>query len=131
MSQTQAATIETSKAVGPARDERRGNCRVRLARPVHVRPSDPRNGTFDEVLTTQNICRGGLYFHTSSPHYEVGMRLFVTYPYDPSVRLSDSDYLVVVVRIDRLADGRWGVAVRFLMQMNLMRTGTVVGIPFK
>jgi hypothetical protein len=131
MNQTQALTVEIQKPATLSREERRGSHRVRISRPVRVRPSDPARGSFDEVVKTEDVSLGGLYFQTSSPNYELGMRLFVTYPYDPSVQLSTCEYLAVVVRIERLEHGRWGVAVRYLMQMNLMPTGTVVGIPFK
>jgi hypothetical protein len=43
------------------------------------------------------------------------MRVRVTFPYHPADPV-DTEYLAEVVRVERLNDGRFGVAVRFLLR---------------
>jgi hypothetical protein len=93
--------------------ELRRNRRVKISKPVRVRPWDPKYR--EEVPTTLNTSRDGLYFTTSAEHYYVGMRVRVTFPYaalDPC----NCEYSGEVVRIDRLEDGRLGIAVRILLR---------------
>jgi len=87
--------------------ERRSRLRIKSAEPVRARPKS-RYGHVEELQTTVNISRGGLYFTTSLGHYYEGMRLMVTSPFPPEVG--------EVVRVERLADGCVGVAVQFLWQ---------------
>jgi hypothetical protein len=93
--------------------ERRRNRRVKLSQPVRLRPTD----TFytEEVQTTLTVSRDGLYFTTALNHYHVRMRVRVTFPYHPSDPVS-TEYVAEVVRVERLNDGRFGVAVRFLLR---------------
>src|ERR1700728_3751579 len=89
--------------------------RETLSEPVLVRPCDPLYP--EEVCTTANVSRGGLYFLTPRNHYFVGMNVVVTLnfgPDDPIHREQIGD----VVRIDRLDENRMGVAVRILMHNN-------------
>jgi len=94
-------------------------CRVtpreHLSEPVRVRPCDPQYP--EEVCTTLNVSRGGVYVVTSAEHYSVGMNLIVTLnfgPEDPSHREQIGD----VVRVDKIEEGVWGVAIRILMHNN-------------
>jgi len=92
-----------------AEKERRASRRVKLSRPLLSRPSDPKYK--EEVQTTLNTSRDGLYFTTRANHYHVGMRLSVTLGYaanDPCNSQSFGD----VIRIDRLKDGSFGIAVQ-------------------
>jgi hypothetical protein len=43
------------------------------------------------------------------------MRLFVTYPFTFANDPLKSEYLAEVVRVDKLADNRFGVAIRLIM----------------
>ena len=54
-----------------ARSERRRRLHVRFSRRVHV-GSEAKYGHVEEVQTTVNISRDGLYFTTSLQHYHVG-----------------------------------------------------------
>ena len=89
--------------------------RETLSEPVLVRPCDSLYP--EEICTTANVSRSGLYFVTSSKHYFVGMNVVVTLnfgPDDPVHREQIGD----VVRVDTLAGDRWGVAVRIVMHNN-------------
>ena len=95
------------------RRELRRNPRAKISKPVRVRPSDPRYQ--EEVQTTLNASRDGLYFATGAEHYYLGMRVCVTFPY-ASNDLCNMELLGEVVRIERLADGRRGIAVRMMLR---------------
>jgi hypothetical protein len=86
-----------------------------LSEPVLVRPCDP---VFpEEVCTTANVSRSGLYFLTPTGHYVPGMNVVVTLNFgadDPIHREQIGD----VVRVEKLSSEKWGVAVRILMHSN-------------
>lgn len=89
--------------------------RETLSEPVLVRPCDPRFP--EEICTTANVSRSGLYFVTATKHYFIGMNVVVTLnfgPDDPIHRERIGD----VVRVDALAPGKWGVAIRIFMHGN-------------
>ncbi len=86
-----------------------------LSEPVLVRPCDPIYP--EEVCTTANVSRGGLYFVTPTNHYFVGMSVVVSLnfgPDDPIHREQIGD----VVRVESLNEERWGVAIRIVMHNN-------------
>jgi PilZ domain len=100
---------ETAVIVPVAEEDRRAGRRVNISRPMLARPSDP---TFkEEVQTTLNTSRDGLYFSTQAEHYYVGMRVSVILEYASTDR-GNSTYFGDVVRIDRLKDGSFGIAVQ-------------------
>jgi hypothetical protein len=89
--------------------------RETLSEPVRIRPCDPL--FTEEICTTANVSRSGVYFVTSTEHYFVGMNVLVTLnfgPDDPIHRERIGD----VVRVDELDEGKWGIAIRILMQNN-------------
>jgi|SRR4029077_14952787 hypothetical protein len=93
-----------------ARDRRKAP-RVKLSQPVRIRPLDDRYS--EEVSNTENVSKSGLYFKTSSGHYYEGMNVSVVRNFhagDPQHR----EETAKVVRVERLSDGRWGVAIRIL-----------------
>ena len=86
-----------------------------LSEPVLVRPCDSLYP--EEICTTANVSRSGLYFVTPTKHYVVGMNVLVTLnfgPDDPKHREQIGD----VVRVDELDDDKRGVAIRILMHNN-------------
>jgi hypothetical protein len=104
---------ETAVIVAVAEEERRANRRVRISRTILARPADPKYQ--EEVQTTLNSSRDGLYFETQAKHYRLGMHLDVTLGYaanDPCNTRSVGK----VVRVDRLEDGRLGIAVRITLR---------------
>jgi hypothetical protein len=95
--------------------ERRQTQRESRSEPVLICPCDPQYP--DEVCTTLNVSRNGLYFATTTEHYFPGMNVIVT----PDFRSDDTmhrEYIGDVVRLERLEDGKWGVAIRILMLYN-------------
>jgi hypothetical protein len=105
-------TTETA-VIAPAKQEHRASRRVMISRPLLVRPSDPKYK--EEVQVTLNTSRDGLYFRTRLKHYRVGMRVSVILGYIPN-DCCNSTSLGKVVRIDRLEDGGFGIAVHIEMR---------------
>jgi hypothetical protein len=95
--------------------ERRISARAKMSRMLRVRPSDPDVEHFDELPVSSNVSKNGLFFHSNRKDYRVGMRLFVTYPFTFENDPMKSEYLAEVVRVEKLANDRVGVAVRLIM----------------
>lgn len=98
-----------------AAKECRATPRESLSEPVLIRPIDLMYP--EEICTTANVSRGGLYFVTPTRHYFVGMNVVVTLnfgPEDPIHREQIGD----VVRVERLERNKWGVAIRIVMHNN-------------
>lgn len=94
--------------------EQRRSRRVRMKQVLRVRPSDPKDGSFEELGTTANISQSGLYFVTERTGYYEGMLLLVAVPYDATVLSGNYEYHGKVTRIDDLGNGQSGVAIRFV-----------------
>jgi hypothetical protein len=95
--------------------ERRQAPRENLSLAVRIRPCDPRYS--GEVCTALNVSRTGVYFATSTDHYFPGMNVLVVLNYragDPLHRELMGD----VVRLEKLDNDKWGVAIRILMHGN-------------
>ena len=88
--------------------------RLKISLPVHVRPFDPRYADVEEVAQVIDFTRDGLFFRTYMPHYCVGMRLTITFPYGDKVS-AHRRMLTTIVRVDHFDDGTRGVAVRVLL----------------
>jgi hypothetical protein len=95
--------------------ERRRNRRVRMAQPMRVCPSDPTDAPFEEIGTTKNVSRDGIYFATKRKDYREGMRVFVTMPYHSPINPLNCEYLGQVSRVDEVGNGQKGIAIRLLM----------------
>src|SRR5579863_8851583 len=102
-------TTETVVIAKVAEPERRSSRRVKLSRPLLARPSDPKYE--EEVRSTVNTSRDGLYFITRATHYYVGMRVGLILGYAPADRCNSTSF-GEVVRVDRLNDIDFGIAVR-------------------
>jgi hypothetical protein len=94
--------------------ERRRTRRVRMTQTLRVRPTNPKDGSFEEIGSTKNMSQDGLYFVTDRPVYYEGMRLLLTVPYQTSSSQQNYEYLGQIARIDELDKGQRGIAVRFL-----------------
>jgi hypothetical protein len=103
----------------PLQSERRSSRRCKLNQLMRIRPSDPANEAFDDIRRTLSVSRTGVYFQTSEPDYQVGMRLFVSLPYATESATMDQEYLTEVVRRDPLPNGLFGIGFKFLMQIRL------------
>jgi hypothetical protein len=82
---------------------------------LRVRPSNPDNEHFEEVLVSTNVSKQGIYFHTHRSDYYKSMRVFVTFPFTFEADPMKCEYLAEVVRVENLADNRYGIAVRLIM----------------
>jgi hypothetical protein len=100
-------TTETA-VIRPAQQEHRASRRVKVSRPLLARPSDPKYK--EEVQVTLNTSRDGIYFRTRLKHYHVGMRVSLILGYTPNDRCNSTSF-GKVVRVDRLEDGSFGIAV--------------------
>ncbi|MGD0427951.1 MAG: hypothetical protein ABSC10_14640 [Candidatus Acidiferrales bacterium] len=96
-----------------ARETRRRE-RLKMSLPVEVRPFDARFMDIADVGEVVDFTRDGLYFATCMPHYFVGMRLLVTFPFGKKIA-AHKKFLGSIVRMEERPDGAMGIAVRFLL----------------
>lgn len=119
----------SSKGAAPARasrPERRGSRRCKITQLMRIRPSDPERPDFDDIRGTLSVSRSGVYFHSSEPAYEVGMRLFVSMPYSKEPAAMTREYLAEVVRRDPLPNGLFGIGFKILMEIGFQTNFNVV-----
>ena len=93
--------------------------RAKLARPMRVRPSEPRDDHFEDLPTSVNASKHGIYFISRLSNYYKGMRVFVTFPYTSPHDPMNSEYLAEVVRVDTLPKEKFGVAIDLKMSVNM------------
>jgi hypothetical protein len=98
--------------------EKRRSRRAKIARTLRVRPSEPKDEHFDDLPVSINASREGILFKTRQATYYPGMRVFVTFPYSSPHDPMNCEYVGQVVRVDKLPNGRFGVAVNLLMTVN-------------
>ena len=92
--------------------------RAKIARPVRVRPSEPRDDHFEDLPISVNASKSGIYFTSRLKSYYRGMRIFVTFPYSSPHDPMNCEYVAQVVRVEKLDNGKTGVAVNLKMSMN-------------
>lgn len=112
---------ETSEA---QYSEHRRYRRAKIAKPLRVRPSDPRDEHFEDLPVSINASKEGIYFHSRRTGYYKGMRLFITFPFASSHDPMNCEYVAEVVRVESLANGRFGIAVQLKLTMNYGGGGT-------
>jgi hypothetical protein len=88
--------------------------RIKTSLPVHVRPFDARLINIEDIGEVADFTQDGLFFITCMPHYQVGMRLIVTFPFGEAVS-AHRKFLGTVVRLLDRGSSQYGVAVRFLL----------------
>jgi hypothetical protein len=108
----------TSAVEVPVSELRRAR-RAKLARPMRVRPSEPRDDHFEDLPTSANASKHGIYFVSRLSNYYKGMRVFVTFPYTSPHDPMNSEYLAEVVRIDKLPKDKFGIAIDLKMSVNM------------
>jgi len=92
--------------------------RAKIARPVRVRPSEPRDEHFEDIPVSVNASKEGIYFISRREAYYPGMRVFVTFPFSSPHDPMNCEYVAEVVRVEKLPNGRSGVAVHLKMTVN-------------
>jgi hypothetical protein len=111
-----------TKVETPASEKRRSR-RAKIARPVRVRPSEPRDDHFEDLPISVNASKDGIYFISRSKSYYPGMRVFVTFPYSSPHDPMNMEYVGQVVRVEKQPDGKTGVAVHLQMSVNFNSIG--------
>ncbi|MGA2483523.1 MAG: PilZ domain-containing protein [Candidatus Acidiferrales bacterium] len=104
--------------------ERRRSPRAKVARPLRVRPSEPRDVHFDETVTSANVSREGIYFLSRRENYYMGMRVFVTFPYTSPTDPMNCEYIGQVVRVEKLPNNKFGIAVHLGVTLNYGASST-------
>jgi hypothetical protein len=102
--------------------ERRGSRRCKITQLMRIRPSDPEKEHFEDMRGSVSVSRSGVFFQSSEPGYEVGMRLFVTMPYSKDPAALSREYLAEVVRRDILPTGMFGIGFKILMEMGMQHS---------
>lgn len=103
--------------------EKRTGRRAKIASPVRVRPSEPRDDHFEDLPISVNASKSGIYFTSRLHSYYPGMRVFVTFPYSSPHDPLNCEYVAQVVRVEKLENGKTGVAVHLQMGMNFNASG--------
>jgi hypothetical protein len=98
--------------------EKRRSRRAKIARPLRVRPSEPRDEHFEDMPVSINASKEGIYFHTRRSNYYKGMRVFVTFPFSSAHDPMNCEYVAEVVRVEPLPNARFGVALHLIMTVN-------------
>ena len=99
--------------------ERRREPRAHLPQVLRIRPFD--SSLLPEDCTTSNISHDGLYFATSRGHYARGVYVYVTSDFQ-SENPMDHAVAGVVVRVEKLGDRKWGVAIRTFSPISSRRS---------
>jgi hypothetical protein len=107
----------TDKTVSEYTDKRRSR-RAKIVKPLRVRPSEPRDEHFEDLPTSLNASKEGIYFQTRRTTYYKGMRVFVTFPFTSHHDPMNCEYVAEVVRVESLPNNRFGVALHLLMTVN-------------
>ena len=89
-------------------EDRRISGRINQSQRVRIRPAESQYA--EEIRTTLNVSWDGFYFATSIGHYFSGMIVYVTRDF-PSNEPTKREGQGTVVRVDKLKEARWGVAV--------------------
>ena len=117
MNGTKGSSASGTTAAVLARERRRSR-RVKTLQVVRVRPADSKDGEFDDVRATLNASLFGLYFTGWKTYYRKGMRVLVTFPFLDSESTNNCEYPGEIVRVEQLAKGSLGVAVRLLVPLK-------------
>jgi hypothetical protein len=96
--------------------ERRRQPRTDLSQVVFIRPFDSRLPP--DSCTTFNVSQDGLYLATLADHYVPGMNVYVTSDFQHG-SLAHFANAGIVVRVDKLEDNKWGVAIHIFSSPSL------------
>jgi CheY-like chemotaxis protein len=91
--------------------ERRKRRRALISAPVRVRALYTSSNGPDEVSSTVDVSRNGFLFVSPRANFSNGMTVAVTFPYSNSPVAMQSEQPGRVVRVSKLTDGRFAVAV--------------------
>src|SRR5262249_10447451 len=103
----QIPEAEAASTCRPSGKERRRE-RLKVCLPVQVQPFDARFIDIIDVGEVSDFTRDGLYFSTCMPHYFMGMRLIVTFPFGDQAS-AHKRFLGTIVRMEERQDGSRGI----------------------
>src|SRR5271170_5174974 len=103
--------------------ELRRSRRAKIAKPLRVRPSEPRDVHFEDLPISVNASKEGIYFTTRRENYYKGMRVFVTFPFTSLNDPMTCEYVAEVVRVETLPNSKFGVALHLKMAFNYSSSG--------
>jgi CheY-like chemotaxis protein len=106
-----SGAAERGASKNPPRMERRKRRRALISAPVRVRGLYASSHGPDEISTTVDVSRSGFLFVSSRPNFSHGMNVAVTFPYSNSPAAIQAEQPGRVVRVAKLPDGRFAVAV--------------------
>ncbi len=109
----------------PSTQERRRKIRAKIPLMIRVRPSQPTQENFDEILPTLNAARNSVYFVPQNGVFVQNMRVFVTFPYASDPGSINQEFLGAVTRVDKLPGDKQGVAVELLMPIYVGTRETI------
>ena len=107
----------------PQSVDKRRTRRAKIAKPLRVRPSEPRDEHFEDLPVSVNASKEGIFFQTRRKDYYKGMRVFVTFPFTSQHDPMNCEYVAEVVRVENLPNNRYGVALHLLMTVNYSGAG--------
>ena len=105
---------DTSASTTDAYKKARRRERLKISLPLQIQPFDARFSDITDVGEVIDFSRDGLYFASCMPHYFVGMRLLMTFPFGEKAS-ARKKFLGVILRMENRKDGSAGIAVRFLL----------------
>jgi hypothetical protein len=108
----------------PQYNAKRRSRRAKIVKPLRVRPSEPRDEHFEDLPVSINASREGIFFQTRRDNYYKGMRVFVTFPFTSAHDPMNCEYVAEVVRVEKLPNNKFGVAVHLLMTVNYSSNNT-------
>ena len=91
-------------------EDRRISPRINQSQTIRIRPDESQYN--EEIRPTLNVSWDGLYFATSIGHYFSGMIVHITRNFRSNGPANQEEQ-GTVLRVDKLKEGRWGVAVHF------------------
>jgi CheY-like chemotaxis protein len=122
-------TILKSTAVAKlVQSERRAKRRALISAPIRVRSIDLTGNSLDEITTTLNVSRQGILIASTSPVYNRGMDVMVTFPHSKAPNSIQSEQPGRVVHVAELASGSRSVAITLNVthrQEDFIRTSGV------
>jgi hypothetical protein len=96
-------------------EDRRGALRSQHGSLVYLQSAHLQGEQFEEIRTLRDHSESGFYFVTERTSYIPGMQLHVI----PAVTSVNIEFVGEVVRVEALAAGEYGVAVKLLRTRDL------------
>lgn len=96
---------------GEKPQERRKRRRALISAPIRIRGAYAQSNGPEEISTTVDVSRNGFLFLSARADFSQGMTVAVTFPYSKSPVAIQVEQPGRVVRVSRLADGRFAIAI--------------------